>query len=60
MKTLQNIMQYMYLAFAVFFLYSAYEEYKNDGTKTILFILIAVAALAMFFFKRYMLKKMRK
>lgn len=58
MKKLQNIFQYVYLGFAAFFLYSAYMEYKNDGTKTILFILIALAAVGMFFFKRHMLKKM--
>ena len=58
MKALNQIFQYIYLAFAVFFLYNAYNEYASGGTNTIFFILIAFAAVAMFFFKRHMMNKM--
>jgi len=59
MKTIYTILQYAYLVIAAFLIYATITEYMNGGTRYILYALMAVAAIGMFFFKRYFNKKFR-
>ena len=60
MNTLQAFFQYAYLFIAVFFGYTAYKEYTMGSSRFWMFILLALAALGMFFFKKYMRNKYKK
>ena len=60
MKSIYNFFQYAYIAIAVFFLYSAFAEYTNGGSRLYLYVCMALAAIGMFFLKRYMGKKINK
>ena len=44
--------QYVYLAFAVFFIYEAVMQFINDDNKYVLSLLFAALAIFLFFFKR--------
>lgn len=54
-----QIFHYVYLIFAVFFLYDAFVKYQNDQN-VLMSLLLAGAALFMFFFRRNFNKKFRK
>lgn len=54
--TYLKIIQYVYLVFAAFFLYDAFDKYQN-GKKYWLSIIIAVVAIGMFFFRRHFQNK---
>jgi uncharacterized membrane protein len=58
MKFLQ-LFQYVYLIFAVFFLYDAFQKYQNGESFTLSILLVA-AAIFMFFFRRNFNNKYRK
>jgi len=60
MKFLYDFFQYAYLGIAAFLIYSAYVEYASEGSRVILYVLMALAAVGMFFLKRYMSKKIQK
>ncbi len=45
-----------YLLFAVFFIYNAITTFSIDNKKALLFLLLAIAAIFMFFFKRWFRK----
>lgn len=44
--------QYVYLAFAVFFIYEAVMQFINDDNKYVLSLLFVALAIFLFFFKR--------
>jgi len=50
--TYLKIIQYVYLAFGLIFLYKAYEEYSSDRNPY-MFLAIGIVAIAMFFFRRH-------
>jgi hypothetical protein len=50
--TYLKIIQYVYLAFGVFFLYDAFMKY-SAGENPFLSIAIGVVAIAMFFFRKH-------
>lgn len=54
-----KIIQYVYLAFSVFFIYNAFVQYKA-GESYWLSIFIALMALGMFFFRRHYYNKNQK
>lgn len=58
MKTVSVVFQYAYLIIALFMSYKAFSEFQNEGSKFGFYILFALAALGMFFFKKYFNKKM--
>lgn len=58
MKTVSVLFQYAYLVIAAFMGYKAFDEYQNSGTKLWFYLLFAIAAVAMFFFKKHFNKKM--
>ena len=60
MKVLYSFFQYAYLGIGAFFAYSAYTEYVSGGSRVWLYALMALAAVGMFFFKRYMGKKIQR
>lgn len=60
MKYLYDFFQYAYLGIGAFFAYSAYAEYTNGGSRVWLYGLMALAAVGMFFLKRYMGKKIKR
>ena len=60
MKFIYNFFQYAYLMIAAFFIYSAVIEYINNGTRFWLYGLMALAAVGMYFLKRYMGNKIKK
>ena len=60
MKFMYNFFQYAYLFIAAFFVYSAIADYTENGTRFWLYGLMALAAIGMFFLKRYMGKKIQK
>ena len=52
--TYLKIIQYVYLAFGLIFLYKAYEEYRYSSERnSFMFLAIGVVAIAMFFFRRH-------
>jgi len=57
MMKIFRFFEYAYLAIMCFFLYQAYEEWGKDGSRSILYICFAVAAIFMYFFKRKFRKK---
>ncbi len=57
MKSLQAFFQYAYLFVGVFFGYTVYKEYQETGVVNWAFILLVIAAIGMFFFKRHFRKK---
>ncbi len=57
MLKLYKIIEYLYLAFAVFFTFEAVRTFSTDNKKAILFLFFAVMAIFMFFFKRRFRKK---
>ncbi|WP_010177236.1 hypothetical protein [Aquimarina agarilytica] len=57
MKALQAFFQYAYLFVGVFFGYTVFKEYQATGNINWAFILLMVAAIGMFFFKRHFRKK---
>jgi len=59
MKFIYNFFQYAYIIMAAFFLYSSYVEYTSGGTRLYLYLLMALAAIGMFFLKRYIGKKVK-
>lgn len=54
-----RLFQYVYLIFAAFFMYDAFVKYQNNESVT-LSLLLAVAAIFMFFFRRNFNNKYRK
>lgn len=58
MKTISKIFQYLYLIVAAILLFEAFMDYKANGTRYWLYILFAIAAVFMFFFKKHFNKKM--
>jgi hypothetical protein len=54
--TYLKIIQYLYLSFGVFFFYDAYAKYANNENPY-LSLIIAVVAVAMFFFRRHLFNK---
>ncbi len=50
---------YIYLVFAVFFVYDAVEKWNNPNETPILSLLIAGLGVFMFFFRRRFAKKMQ-
>ena len=60
MNTIQAIFQYAYLFIAVFFGYTAYKEYAMGSSRYWIFILLALAATGMFFFKKYIRDKYKQ
>ncbi len=54
--TLLKISQYIYIVFALFFLYDAYMKYTT-GENYNLSLIIAAVAIGMFFFRRHFYKK---
>lgn len=60
MKFLYDFFQYAYLGIAAFFAYSAVTEYMNGGSRFWLYGLMALAAVGMFFLKRYMNKRIAR
>lgn len=49
--TYLKIIQYVYLAFGLFFFFDAYSKYSN-GENPYLSLIIGVVAIGMFFFRR--------
>ena len=60
MKFLYSFFQYAYLVIGAFFAYSAYVDYASGGTRFWLYGLMALAAVGMFFLKRYMGEKIQR
>jgi DMSO reductase anchor subunit len=56
--TYLKIIQYLYLSFGVFFLYDAYTKYSNNENPY-LSLIIAVVAIAMFFFRKHFYNKQK-
>jgi hypothetical protein len=54
-----KIFHYVYLIFAVFFLYDAFVKYQNKES-ILLSLLLAGAAIFMFFFRGHFNNKFRK
>lgn len=54
-----RIFQYVYLIFAAFFMYDAFVKYQNNESVT-MSLLLATAAIFMFFFRRNFNNKYRK
>jgi uncharacterized membrane protein len=52
--------EYMYVAFAAFFVYKAFEVWTAEPTTSYLFIGFTALAIFMFFFKRKMRRKMEE
>ncbi len=57
MLRLHKIIEYLYLAFALFFTFEAIRIFSTDSKKASLFMFFAVMAIFMFFFKRRFRKK---
>ncbi|WP_010522071.1 hypothetical protein [Aquimarina agarivorans] len=57
MKSLQAFFQYAYLFVGIFFGYNVYKEYQSTGAINWAFVLLAITAIGMFFFKRHFRKK---
>jgi len=57
MLKLYKLIEYLYLAFALFFTFEAFRIFNSDSKKAILFMFFAVMAIFMFFFKRRFRKK---
>jgi uncharacterized membrane protein len=53
-----RIFEYLYIAMAVFSIYLVFVNWNLDRNKAYLFMLFAVVAIFMFFFKRKFRKKM--
>lgn len=51
-----KISQYIYIVFALFFIYDAYTKYKT-GENYNLSLIVAAVAIGMFFFRRHFYKK---
>ncbi len=49
--------EYAYLAIMFFFIYEAYVEWRQEGERSILYMIFAIAAIFMFFFKRNFRKR---
>jgi len=58
MKTISVLFQYAYLAIALVMGVKVFMEFQNQGTRLWFYVLFALAALGMFFFKRSFNKKM--
>jgi len=58
MKAVSVLFQYAYLIIALFMGFKAFTEYQNGGTKLWFYVLFALAAVGMFFFKKHFNKKM--
>ena len=55
---LLGFFQYVYLVFAVLFLYDAYSQWTNDnGTRTLMSLLLGALAVFIFFFRKRFRKK---
>lgn len=59
MKKVQKIISYLYLAAAVVLSYEAFNVWYASRKRAYLLIGIALMAVFMFFFKRYLIKKQR-
>lgn len=59
MKKVQKIISYLYLAAAVVLSYEAFNVWYAAPKRAYLLIVIALMAVFMFFFKRYLIKKQR-
>ena len=57
--TYLKFIQYIYLIFAGFFLYDAFDKYNNNENY-ILSIIIAGVSIGMFFFRRHFHNKYQK
>jgi len=57
MLKLYKLIEYLYLAFAVFFTFEAIRIFATDSKKALLFLFFAVMAIFMFFFKRRFRKR---
>lgn len=58
MKTISVVFQYAYLVIALVMGFKAFMEFQAQGTRLWFYILFALAALGMFFFKKHFNKKM--
>ncbi len=57
MKVL-GFFQYVYLVFAVLFLYDAFSQWTNDnGTRALMSLLLSALAIFIFFFRKRFRKK---
>lgn len=55
---LLGFFQYVYLVFAVLFLYDAYAQWTNDnGSRALMSLLLAALAVFIFFFRKRFRKK---
>lgn len=54
---LLNFFQYVYLGFAIFFIYKGFDDLGADDSKSIFYFVFAVLAIFMFFFRRRFNKK---
>ncbi len=57
MLKLYKFFEYIYLAFALFFIVEAVRIFSTDSKRGILFIFMAIMAVFMFFFKKRFRKK---
>lgn len=58
MKNLSILFQYAYLVIALFMTFKAFTEFQGDGARGWFYVMFAVAATGMFFFKKHFNSKM--
>jgi len=59
-KTLYRFFEYLYIIMAIVSIYVAITNWQVDRNRSYLFILFAIVAIGMFFFKRKFRKKIEE
>lgn len=60
MRKFVKFFEYAYLLIALFFIVETFRNWADEESRSILYIILAVLALFMFFFKRWYRKKLKR